>query len=289
MDEIGAGAWGKVRKVKRIEDGELMAVKIMYTSRIQRKIKNGIERLKAEYEIVKKLSHPFVIKYSCLDMESKPNYKIYLFMELCPNATHPSEYIRNNWERLLSFTRKVIEVLHYLHVQKGIAHHDIKPQNIVVDACTGDIKLIDFALASEDVANSSCFWGTPSYQSPEQLSSTTKTFDGSKSDIWSFGIMLWELLSFTLPYKPTTTTTTSLKDIDTLSNQHPEAQVFSVMKRISNDPVPPLVSEMIKSNFGNPTNTSLMIDLVMDSLLIKDPSKRIDCANLYLWSLANLS
>lgn len=280
MEEIGAGAWGKVRKVKRLEDDKIVAVKIMYTSKIKRKIKNGLQRLRNEFSLVQQLSHPSIIKYFLLDEESKPNYKIYLFMELCPNSIDPKQYIGGNWSRLLSFTKKVIEVLYYLHVEKGIAHHDIKPQNIVINSETGEIKLIDFNLASPDILNSQCFWGTPSYQSPEQLRSDTITFNGSKSDIWSLGIMLWELLSDHLPYRPS--------QIDPFSNMHPEAQIFSVMKSISEDPVPPLNVENIQRKFGYHIDYSLLINVIMQDILVRDPLHRIEIKELFNWSLCIL-
>jgi serine/threonine protein kinase len=250
------GTWGKVRKVVHVDSGEECAVKIVYRSTLARKIRNGIQLFYDEFSLVRKLDHPNIIHYRELDDKSSPE-KFYLFMQLCAgslSAFLPSEaQPRERVEFLRDKFRQIFTGLSYLQTQR-IAHHDIKTDNILI-AFDGTVKISDFGVA-ECYGADGCriFFGTPAYQAPEIVSNVTgESFDGAKADIWSVGIILFQLLFGRLPFQG--------------------ANVYLTMKAIDEETVKiPSLSDRD------------LYDL-LSKLLLKDPVKRLsaDEALMHPW------
>ncbi|MFM7682344.1 MAG: serine/threonine-protein kinase, partial [Bacteroidota bacterium] len=132
-------------------------------------------------------------------------------------------------ENLNLWLNQMLDALSYCH-QNGLIHRDIKPSNFMIDK-HGNIKLLDFGIA-KNLNNSGEYTqtgtaqmlGTPIYMSPEQVLET-KTVN-ERSDIYSFGVVLWQMLSGQKPY-----------DSNTLST-------FQIQSKIVNEPLPLLNSEM---------------------------------------------
>ena len=96
---------------------------------------------------------------------------------------------------------QVLSGLAYMHA-KNISHRDMKPENIIYNPLTGDVKIIDFGFACISREKLRVFCGTPSYMSPEIVSK--REYNGPSADIWACGIILFVLLTGTVPFKAQT-------------------------------------------------------------------------------------
>eukprot|EP00466_Bigelowiella_natans_P013660 jgi/Bigna1/42360/e_gw1.63.16.1 len=203
---IGKGTFGKVSKIRRKSDREILAWKELYYGNMTEKEK---QQLVAEVNILRELSHPNIVKYydRVIDRTQK---KIYVVMEYCAGGDLGS-YIKEKrakrkwvserliW-RILSETASALRHCHLRDSGDKILHRDLKPGNIFLDEEL-HVKLGDFGLAT--VLNSSTSYakthvGTPYYMSPEQV---TEANYNEKSDIWSLGCLAYELASLTPPFR----------------------------------------------------------------------------------------
>ena len=101
--------------------------------------------------------------------------------------------------QVLSIIARVAEALHYAH-QQNVVHRDIKPANIMFDSATDTVKVTDFGIAritDSSKTRTGLVLGTPSFMSPEQLAG--KRVDG-RSDLYSLGVMLYQMLAARLPF-----------------------------------------------------------------------------------------
>lgn len=93
---------------------------------------------------------------------------------------------------------QILSALSFMHA-RNICHRDMKPDNIIFNPTTGQIKLIDFGFACISREKLRVFCGTPSFMSPEIVSK--KDYSGDKADVWASGIILYALLTGTVPFK----------------------------------------------------------------------------------------
>ena len=159
-----------------------------------------VERFKREQEIGLSLDHPGVVK-TFADEERSRLYMVIEWVDGRLLRTILNEEKKLPTERAVKITLGICDALDYMH-KRGIVHRDLKPENVMVFA-DDEIKLIDFGIAMKEDArrltfvNVSSLLGTPDYISPEQVKGAR---GDQRSDIYSVGIMLYEMLTGTVPF-----------------------------------------------------------------------------------------
>ena len=191
---IGNGAFGKVWKVIHINTKKEYCIKtINKRDIIEQKL---IKQLNKEISIMYEINHPHSIK---LINHFEDEKKIYMIMEYASNGNLFSYMKKNklNNETIIQFLRETISIIKYLH-SLNIIHRDIKPENLLLDN-NFRIKLCDYGWATHYNNNEhiNTFCGTPEYVAPEIIK---KEFYDEKIDIWSIGVLLFEMICNYSPF-----------------------------------------------------------------------------------------
>lgn len=196
---LGRGSSGRVKIGIHKVTGEKVAIKIIAKSHLAANA--SVEKaVKREIAVMKLISHPNIMSLiDVIDLSDSPN--LYLVLEYVQGG-ELFEYLISQGRLSESEARKyfqqIIIGLDYCH-RHLICHRDLKPENLLLDR-EKNIKIADFGMASLQPTGSlletSC--GSPHYASPEIVNGIP--YDGSASDIWSCGIILYALLSGHLPF-----------------------------------------------------------------------------------------
>ena len=199
--QLGSGSFGRVYLVSHKETKKLFALKVIDKRKLM--VSYGkLDIIYNEINIHSKLAHENIIK---LYNVHEDNENINIIMEYAENG-NLFELIskeKNGLEESKAFDYfiQVVNAVYYLH-NNNIIHRDIKPENILIGN-DNKIKLCDFGWAKElTLENRSTFCGTVEYMAPEIVGS--ENYDYSV-DIWSLGILLYELLFGHSPFKANTT------------------------------------------------------------------------------------
>ncbi len=204
---IGEGGMGRVYEAQQARPSRSVAVKVIRQGITSEKTMRRFER---EAEFLAKLQHPaiaqiFIVGTYSSDFGDVPFY----VMEFIPEAKPITNYAHENslpLEEKLRLFQRVCEAVSQGH-DRSIVHRDLKPGNILVDAA-GNPKVIDFGVArstDSDLALESMktdtgqMIGTVQYMSPEQFGPDPDDLD-SRTDVYSLGVVLYELLSGSPPY-----------------------------------------------------------------------------------------
>lgn len=195
---IGEGGMAAVYRAYDIIDERIVAIKILKEDFLANE--EFKRRFKNESKAIAVLSHPNIVKVYDVSFGDVLQY---IVMECCEGITL-KEYIQHkgaiDWEEAAFFTTQILKALAHAH-EKGIVHRDIKPQNIIL-LKDGTIKVADFGIArfsqSEQKTITDKAIGSVHYISPEQARGTNT--DG-KSDIYSVGVMLYEMTTGKLPFQ----------------------------------------------------------------------------------------
>ena len=267
---IDSGGFGSVYKAEK--DGNLYAIKIFREDYVLREYREKGEnnRIIREIEIMKSVSHPNLITYVDDFKETisgVPSY--FLVMEFAPGT---------NLRKLLnqkSFTEdeaidlfvKILDGINALHSIRGdsddtgIIHRDLKPENIIVN--NGEIKILDYGISKvidyTSITSTGEVMGSPVYMSPEQVKDS-KHID-KRSDLYTLGIILYEMLTNNLPYE---------------SSSIPE--LFN--KIINEQPIPPRRWKTLINN---------EIENIILKLLEKVPYKRYHNTNEIIIAIKNIN
>lgn len=201
--EIGSGAMGTVYRARNPESGQVVALKVIATG--MEKDPTSLARFTREIEILRKLKHPNIVNIvKSGKIDGKPCYA----MEFVAGDTLESlleRKTRFTWEQVVHLGQQVCAALHQAHLQ-SVVHRDLKPANIML-LRDGTAKLTDFGIAKAldqvQLTATNTTVGTASYMSPEQCRGEKDLTP--KSDLYSLGVMFYELLTGRRPFMAETT------------------------------------------------------------------------------------
>ncbi|XP_025905549.1 MAP/microtubule affinity-regulating kinase 4-like [Nothoprocta perdicaria] len=192
---IGKGNFAKVKLARHILTGREVAIKIIDKTQLN---PTSLQKLFREVRIMKGLNHPNIVKlFEVIETEKT----LYLVMEYA-SAGEVFDYLvshgRMKEKEARAKFRQIVSAVHYCH-QKNIVHRDLKAENLLLDA-DANIKIADFGFSNEFTLGSKLdtFCGSPPYAAPELFQG--KKYDGPEVDIWSLGVILYTLVSGSLPF-----------------------------------------------------------------------------------------
>ena len=208
IEELGKGGMGKVYKVFDQEVQAKMALKLIKPE--VSADKNTIDRFRNELKIARDISHKNICRMYDLGREAG-NY--FITMEYVSGEDLKS-FIRRSRQLVVGtaifIAKQVCEGLAEAH-RVGVVHRDLKPGNIMIDK-DGNAKIMDFGIARsisvKGITGAGVMIGTPEYMSPEQVEG--KEVD-ARSDIYSLGIILYEMLTGQVPFEGDTPFTIGVK------------------------------------------------------------------------------
>ncbi|HEY2798849.1 MAG TPA: protein kinase [Thermoanaerobaculia bacterium] len=203
LNELGKGAMGIVYLAKDPVIGRMVAIKTIRTSQgddDDSESREFRERFVREAQTAGILSHPNIVTIHDIgeDPESRTSFIAMEYIEGRNLKSLLADKKKFSWDEIADLIAQIAEALDYAH-RKGIIHRDIKPANIILTT-DGKIKITDFGIAkiaSSNLTTTGQFLGTPNYMSPEQVSGAP--VDG-RSDIFSLGVVLYELLTNRKPF-----------------------------------------------------------------------------------------
>ncbi|XP_054150971.1 MAP/microtubule affinity-regulating kinase 4-like [Melozone crissalis] len=192
---IGKGNFAKVKLARHVLTGREVAIKIIDKTQLN---PTSLQKLFREVRIMKGLNHPNIVKlFEVIETEKT----LYLVMEYA-SAGEVFDYLvshgRMKEKEARAKFRQIVSAVHYCH-QKNIVHRDLKAENLLLDA-DANIKIADFGFSNEFSRGSKLdtFCGSPPYAAPELFQG--KKYDGPEVDIWSLGVILYTLVSGSLPF-----------------------------------------------------------------------------------------
>jgi serine/threonine protein kinase len=208
IEELGKGGMGSVYRALDKELKEEVALKLIKPEIAHDK--KTVERFKTEIKLARKISHKSVGRVHEL-MEEKGLR--FITMEYVPGEDLKS-FIRRSGQltigKAISIAKQICDGLSEAHGM-GVIHRDLKPNNIMIDR-SGNAKIMDFGIAravkGKGITGPGVMIGTPQYMSPEQVEG--KEID-LQSDIYSLGIILYEMLTDRVPFEGDTPITIGVK------------------------------------------------------------------------------
>ncbi|KAM4528694.1 MAP/microtubule affinity-regulating kinase 3-like isoform 2-T2 [Fundulus diaphanus] len=195
LKTIGKGNFAKVKLARHIPTGREVAIKIIDKTQLN---PTSLQKLFREVRIMKILNHPNIVKlFEVIETEKT----LYLVMEYASGG-EVFDYLvahgRMKEKEARAKFRQIVSAVQYCH-QKHIVHRDLKAENLLLDADM-NIKIADFGFSNEFTLGGKLdtFCGSPPYAAPELFQG--KKYDGPEVDVWSLGVILYTLVSGSLPF-----------------------------------------------------------------------------------------
>jgi serine/threonine-protein kinase len=247
---IGRGGMGVVYKAIDAQLDETVAIKTL-PGDVMSRSPEDLERFKREIRLARKITHRNVLRtYDYGEAEgvyfiSMEFVRGYTLAELLEEAPAHQMVPRVG----MGIARQICRGLEAAHEQ-GIIHRDIKPQNVLIDH-KGEVKLMDFGIARmaemhEGMTQAGLIVGTPHYMSPEQVQG--KQLD-PRSDVYSMGVMLYEMLAGQKPF--TSSSLTGVLTAHITENARPPIELRKEIGRRVNDIVMRCLAKDPKARFAN--------------------------------------
>ncbi|MBO0857248.1 MAG: protein kinase [Chloracidobacterium sp.] len=215
--KLGAGAMGTVYRAARLLIGDWVAVKVLHTDQLTDP--QTVERFRREAQIGARLKHPNIITVN--DFVFSNDGLSYLVMGLAEGEDLGSLIKRQGPLAELDAAEIILQVCAALDEahRQGMAHRDIKPQNIIVETTPEglQVKVLDFGAAASregttsKMTRTNAVLGTPHYMSPELC--LGEDLDG-RSDIYSLGVVLFEMLTGVTPFDSPSPTAIVIKHVN---------------------------------------------------------------------------
>jgi serine/threonine protein kinase len=207
---VGRGGMGSVFRVIDLKNGEQRALKVLHATSGQSR--SALQRFEREAAMLRRIAHPAVPRIHDFGIAGDSMYLVTDFID----GTNLREAIASRGPfplpEITTIGIAIADCLTLAH-EHGIVHRDIKPHNVMLTRA-GEVRLIDFGIARDAAFNATAITGsgfmigTPQYMSPEQ-------FEGShvdaRTDIYSLGVLLFELATGRLPFQGETPGSFALK------------------------------------------------------------------------------
>ncbi|XP_077283680.1 serine/threonine-protein kinase MARK2-like isoform X7 [Arctopsyche grandis] len=199
LKTIGKGNFAKVKLAKHVPTGKEVAIKIIDKTQLN---PGSLQKLFREVRIMKMLDHPNIVKlFQVIETERT----LYLVMEYASGG-EVFDYLvlhgRMKEKEARAKFRQIVSAVQYCH-QKLIIHRDLKAENLLLDG-EMNIKIADFGFSNEYKPGRrlDTFCGSPPYAAPELFQG--KKYFGPEVDVWSLGVILYTLVSGSLPFDGST-------------------------------------------------------------------------------------
>ena len=216
---LGTGGMSVVFRATDTSDGTAVAIKMLKDETANDK--NSLEQFINESNVVSMLSHPNIVSIRDVSIRTERKYLVMEYIEGISLRTYMDKRGALELDEFFSFSEQILAALEHAH-SRGVIHRDIKPQNILV-LKDGFVKVTDFGIAKisekkrrEETISDNAI-GTVYYISPEQAEG--RPID-TRSDLYSFGVMMYEMLTGKLPFDD-------------------DRPISVLMMQIHDDPIPP--------------------------------------------------
>ncbi|XP_047327990.1 CBL-interacting serine/threonine-protein kinase 21 [Impatiens glandulifera] len=193
---IGEGTFARVKLALNTENGQHVAIKVINKQMVMEN--NLVHQVQREIRTMKLLHHPYIVRiHEVIGTKTK----IYIVMEYISGGLLSDKLSyakRLSEDEARKYFQQLIDAIDYCHCN-GVFHRDLKPQNFLLDS-KGNLKVSDFGLSAltkpGNLLSTAC--GSPCYVAPELL--TGKGYEGAPADVWSCGVILFEMLAGYLPF-----------------------------------------------------------------------------------------
>ncbi|MFN2176573.1 MAG: protein kinase domain-containing protein, partial [Anaerolineales bacterium] len=262
LEKLGEGGMGEVYLAEDLKLERKVAIKFL--PQHLTKDKENVERFEREAKAAAALNHPNIITIHDVIETNGPttaDRQICIVMEYIDGQSLRTK-IENgilDLDEILDIINQICDGLFEAH-KADIVHRDIKPENILIDS-SGRVKILDFGLAKlkgvSKLTKETSALGTIHYMSPEQVQG--QEID-HRSDIWSLGVVLYEMLTVQLPFK----------------GEYESAIIYSILNE-EQEPIQNI-----------PKDISSKLQQVVNKTLEKDPEKRYQHINNVLTDLKSI-